>query len=38
MADEDFEMVEAYFSEKRIPVGTGIWIVLMEKLEEDRFQ
>jgi len=37
MADEDFEMLESYFQEKRIPVGTGIRMILIGKLKEDEF-
>lgn len=33
MSDEDFELLEAHFGEKRIPVGTGIRMALVEYLK-----
>jgi hypothetical protein len=36
MNDEDWELLEAYFEEKRIPTATGIRMVLMENLKIDK--
>jgi hypothetical protein len=36
MSDEDWELLVAYFDEKRIPVQTGIRMALMEYLVSQK--
>jgi hypothetical protein len=33
MSDEDWELLEVYFAERRVPTATGIRMVLMEYLK-----
>ena len=35
MADEDWEILEQHFKERRIPVGTGIRMVLIEYMKDE---
>jgi hypothetical protein len=37
MSDSDWELLQAYFEEKRVSTATGIRMVLMETLKRDKF-
>lgn len=34
MSDEDWSVLEAHFKKRRIPVGTGIRMLILEHLKE----
>jgi hypothetical protein len=36
MADEDWVILEQHFQEKRVPVGTGIRMVLIDYLKSEK--